>query len=51
MLSQVLLPICSPWPSFHPRARWEEVDGIVDYDNAKTLCHLAKGALHSGCKL
>ena len=51
MLSRVLLPICSPWPNFHPRARWEEVDGSVEHDTASTLCHLAKGALHSGCRL
>lgn len=51
MLSRVLLPICSPWPSFHPRARWEEVDGILEHDTANMLCHPAKGALHSGCRL
>ena len=49
MLSRVLLPICSPWPSFHPRARWEEMGGIVDHDPANTLSP-GKGGTHSGCR-
>lgn len=49
MLSRVLLPICSPWLSFHPRAWWEEAGRLVDHDPANTLSP-GKGGTHSGCR-